>query len=252
MLPHLSAIQAVLLGLLGAMVIQASTFPPTPTTTFSPVTPAPSMTFFPPTIATAARQYSRQNLGFAYNPYLPNGSFLRANGYISPTRAVELATLSSPFGLNGLGYNPYLSTMTYGGGFGAGYSGGGYGGGGSGGSGSGGAGSQSPYLAASYQHGYQAGAAAQAAAPADPNPTFKINFYDGASQPLSVTFSAGTIVRWKNVGRHIHTVTSDAGIWDSRELDPGRPVSVFFAKPGTYTYHCTLHPEKMRGTIIVE
>jgi len=229
-----------------------------PSAFFRPINTAPSMTFFPPTIATAARQYSRENLGFTYNPYLPNGFARQASGFVSPTRAAELATLSNPLGLNGLGYNPALSTMGYGGGFGSGYGGGGYGGGGYGGGGSGGggysgAGYQSPYLAASYQNGYQGAAPAQpVAAPADSNPTINIDVNDGAYQPRSITISAGTIVRWKNVGSRLHTVTSDTGIWDSQELDPGRTVSVYFAKPGTYNYHCTLHPEKMRGTIIVE
>jgi len=215
------------------------------------------MTFFPATIATAARQFSRQNLGFTYNPYLPNGSFLRAHGFISPTRAAELATLSNTLGLNGLGYNPSLSTMAYGGGFGAGYGGGGYGGGGGGGGSSGGggysgAGYQSPYVYASYQNPSQGSGTIQAAAPADPNPDVNINIDDDSYRPRSITIAAGTIVRWENVGRHMHTVTSDTGLWDSLEMDTGHTVRVCFAKPGTYHYHCTSHPDKMHGTVIVE
>ena len=71
-------------------------------------------------------------------------------------------------------------------------------------------------------------------------------------QPLSITISPGTMVTFKNMGQHMHTVTSDTGLFDSRELDPGKTCKVFFAAPGTYTYHCTLHPDRMRGTVIVE
>jgi plastocyanin len=229
------------------------------TRTVTPSTFTSSGTFSTtPTTSTTLRPFTTFPTAF-FRPSMTAPS----NTYFPSTRAAELATLSNRYGLNALGYNPSLSTMAYGGGLGAGYGGGGYGGGGYGGGGYGGGGyggggyggggSQSPYLTASYQNGYQAGAAAQqAAAPADSNPTVNINVYDGSYQPRSITISAGTIVRFKNVGGHLHTVTSDTGIWDSREMDPGRTVNVYFAKPGTYDYHCTLHPEKMRGTINVE
>jgi plastocyanin len=223
------------------------------------------MTFFPPTVAIAARQFSRQNLGFTYNPYLPNGAFRRASGSTSVVRAAELAALTNPLGLTGLGSNPYLSTLGYGGGYGGGSGGGGYGGGSSGGGGYGGAGYQSPYLATSYQNPSQDSGTIQAAAPADPNsgiiqaaapavpnPDVNINITDDGYEPRSITIAAGTIVRWENVGHQMHTVTSDTGLWDSQEMDTGRSVRVFFAKPGTYTYRCTSHPDKLRGTVIVE
>jgi plastocyanin len=225
---------------------------PTMSTTTRSVRTAPSMAIFPSRIASAARLYSRQNLGHTFNPYLANGSFLRGHGYFSSFGAAELAALSNRYGLNGLGYNPYLSTMAYGGGFGAGYGAGGYGGGGYGGGNYGGVDYQSPYLAASYQNPSQDSGIIQAAAPADPNPHVEVNITDDSYQPRSITISAGTIVTWENVGSHIQTVTSDTGIWDSQELDPGRPVSVFFARPGTYTYRSTLHPDKLHGTVIVE
>jgi len=233
----------------------------------APNAPAPSMTFYRPSIAIAARQYSRQNLGYTYNPYLPPPSYLRANGYLPPSQAAALAYAYSPYAyalaasynpyansynpyaMSGYGgYNPSLSATGYSGGFGTGYGGAGYGR-----AGYGGTDSQNPYLATSPQNPYQASGSPQASAPEEnTTPTVNINVYDGSYQPKSITISAGTTVRWKNVGSHMHTVTSDTGLWDSRELDPGRTVSVVFAKPGTYTYHCTLHPQKMRGTIIVE
>jgi plastocyanin len=57
-------------------------------------------------------------------------------------------------------------------------------------------------------------------------------------------------VRWTNNGRHRHTVTSYDGRTDSGELAPGSSYTVTFTRPGTYPYHCRLHPG-MRGTVVV-
>ena len=68
---------------------------------------------------------------------------------------------------------------------------------------------------------------------------------------ISITISAGATVRWTNYDLHTHTVTSDTGLWDSGELAPNNRHSYTFSKPGTYTYHCTVHPG-MKGTVIVQ
>jgi plastocyanin len=54
------------------------------------------------------------------------------------------------------------------------------------------------------------------------------------------------------VGTRAHTITSNAGLWDSGELAPGRTVAVYFAKPGTYRYHSIRDPDLIQGTVIVE
>jgi len=258
----------------------SQTFTPGSFTTTQTVTPNSfkfTRTATPSTFTATGSFTTTPNTFATFRPVttFPNGSFLQAHRNLSPSQEYRLALAYSPasyalaagvnpYGYNPYslsrygGYNPYLATAGYGGGFGSGYGGGGYGGYGGGGYGGGyggyaGVGSQSPYLAASYQNPIQASAPAQPeAAPTDSGSTVNINVYDGAYQPSSITISAGTIVRWKNTSRHTQTVTSDSGIWDSGEVDPGRTVSVYFAKPGTYTYHCTLNPDKMRGTIIVE
>jgi plastocyanin len=48
-----------------------------------------------------------------------------------------------------------------------------------------------------------------------------------------------------------HTATSDTGVWDSGTLATGQSYSHTFDQPGTYTYHCTIHPF-MKGTIVVQ
>jgi plastocyanin len=69
---------------------------------------------------------------------------------------------------------------------------------------------------------------------------------------VSVQFSAygpsqldvlpGTSVVWSNVSPRTHTVTSYDGTFDSGHLDPGRRFAVTFARPGSFQYHCTIHP----------
>jgi plastocyanin len=48
-----------------------------------------------------------------------------------------------------------------------------------------------------------------------------------------------------------HTVTSDTGVWDSGTLATGQSYSHTFDQPGTYPYHCAIHPF-MKATIIVQ
>jgi plastocyanin len=83
-------------------------------------------------------------------------------------------------------------------------------------------------------------------------PAVEVEVFDGSYQPKAITISSGVTVHWKNYGAHRHTITSDTGLWDSREMDPGMTYSVTLNKPGTYPYHCLLHPERMRGVIVVE
>ncbi len=62
----------------------------------------------------------------------------------------------------------------------------------------------------------------------------------------------GEPVTWTNASTAGHTVTSDDGTLDSGTIAPGEAYDHLFDKPGTYTYHCTLHPDEMTGTIVVE
>lgn len=68
--------------------------------------------------------------------------------------------------------------------------------------------------------------------------------------PASLTVPAGTTVTWSNKGKAPHTVTSDAGLWDSGTLKPGQTYSFAFQGPGTYPYNCIFHGG-MVGKIIV-
>jgi plastocyanin len=47
-----------------------------------------------------------------------------------------------------------------------------------------------------------------------------------------------------------HTWTSDSGGWDSETLAPGESYTFAFTSPGTFTYHCDIHPS-MTGSVVV-
>jgi plastocyanin len=70
--------------------------------------------------------------------------------------------------------------------------------------------------------------------------------------PAMLTVAKGTKVIWTNASDAPHTVTSDSGTaLDSPTIArSGGKFSFTFTEPGTYTYHCTIHPY-MTGTIVV-
>ena len=85
--------------------------------------------------------------------------------------------------------------------------------------------------------------------PATTSPNVSIaNF---SFSPATLTIAKGTKVTWTNNDSVTHTVTSDQGTWDSNGVPPGNTFNFTFAKTGTYTYHCKIHPS-MKATIIVQ
>jgi plastocyanin len=86
---------------------------------------------------------------------------------------------------------------------------------------------------------------------AQPIQVVEVGGYDNSFGPETITISPGTRVRWVNHGQHRHTVTSDMGLWNSREFGRGGSYTLTFLQPGTYSYYCRIHPREMRATIIV-
>jgi plastocyanin len=70
--------------------------------------------------------------------------------------------------------------------------------------------------------------------------------------PATLTVAKGTRVEWSNASDAPHTVTSDSGTTLASDMinPSGGSFSFTFTQPGTYTYHCTIHPY-MKGTIVV-
>ena len=73
-------------------------------------------------------------------------------------------------------------------------------------------------------------------------PKAKVKIADFAFSPKVLTIKAGTKVVWTNKGPSTHTTTSDDGRWDSPPLAPGQKFKFIFTVPGTYPYHCSIHP----------
>ena len=69
--------------------------------------------------------------------------------------------------------------------------------------------------------------------------------------PAALTVPAGTTVTWTNRDDIPHTVVSDDKVFKSQVLDTDEKFSFTFAKPGTYSYFCSVHP-KMTGKVVVQ
>jgi hypothetical protein len=48
-----------------------------------------------------------------------------------------------------------------------------------------------------------------------------------------------------------HTATGDNGSFDTGDIAAGSSATITFDNPGTFTYHCAIHPN-MTGTIVVQ
>jgi plastocyanin len=70
--------------------------------------------------------------------------------------------------------------------------------------------------------------------------------------PRTLKVKVGTTVIWTNHDVSSHTVTFDDGSVESGELVPGESYEFMFTAPGTYNYHCSMHPEQMKAVIEVE
>jgi predicted lipoprotein with Yx(FWY)xxD motif/plastocyanin len=81
--------------------------------------------------------------------------------------------------------------------------------------------------------------------------TSQVSIVDFNFQPGTVTVPVGTTITWTNHGQTGHTTTSDSGAWDSSTLQPGQTFQFTFNQPGTFTYHCKIHPF-MTGSITVQ
>ena len=71
-------------------------------------------------------------------------------------------------------------------------------------------------------------------------------------QPSVITVPAGTTVTWTNEDTFTHSVRLvDQGDRVIGPMRPGQTVSYRFTTAGTYHYDCSLHPQDMRGAVIV-
>ena len=70
--------------------------------------------------------------------------------------------------------------------------------------------------------------------------------------PDTVTVNVGDTVRWTNTGIHMHTTTSNTGVWDSGLMANGATFEFQFNIAGSFPYHCTPHATIMNALVIVQ
>jgi plastocyanin len=80
--------------------------------------------------------------------------------------------------------------------------------------------------------------------------TMTVSIKNFAFNPPNTTVSPGTTLTWVNNDQVPHTATANDGAFDSGTLQPGQSYSFAFDKPGTYAYHCNIHPY-MTATVTV-
>lgn len=84
--------------------------------------------------------------------------------------------------------------------------------------------------------------------------TGSVNIQNSQFVPQSIQVAAGSTVTWVNNDSITHTATADdlnaLEVWDSGSIASGQSFSRTFTKPGTYFYHCSIHPG-MKGIIQV-
>jgi plastocyanin len=85
-------------------------------------------------------------------------------------------------------------------------------------------------------------------------PGTQVTISDFMFSPSNLSVKAGTTVTWVNQGPMTHTTVSDSGVWSSANLAPpsggggygggsaGGSFQFTFDTPGSYPYHCSLHP----------
>jgi plastocyanin len=80
----------------------------------------------------------------------------------------------------------------------------------------------------------------------------RVKILNFAFVPAHLVVSPGTRIVWTNEDSDPHTVTSDAtsGGLSSAALDTGGHYAAVVKRPGTVTYHCTIHPY-MHGSVLV-
>ena len=70
--------------------------------------------------------------------------------------------------------------------------------------------------------------------------------------PASVTVKSGAGVAVTNQDSTAHTATADDGhSFDTGDLAQGASQTISVSKPGSYAYHCSIHPF-MHGTLVVK
>lgn len=82
--------------------------------------------------------------------------------------------------------------------------------------------------------------------------TARVDMVDFSFKDAQVSVAPGGEVTFANTGQAPHTATFDDAEVDTGTIQPGATGKLTVpAKPGSYSYRCTIHPARMRGVIVV-
>lgn len=70
-------------------------------------------------------------------------------------------------------------------------------------------------------------------------------------EPAAIAVPLGTTVTWTNEDDFPHDVTLLDGTKEKRELSIGKSATMTFGEAGTFRYQCSIHPQQMKGTVVV-
>jgi plastocyanin len=97
----------------------------------------------------------------------------------------------------------------------------------------------------------EAAAGGPAAASAGPREV-DVGAVDFAFDPKDASVAAGGTVKVTNRGQAPHTITFDDVQLDTGTVAPGASAELKAPDaPGSYSYHCNVHPARMRGVLVV-
>jgi plastocyanin len=109
--------------------------------------------------------------------------------------------------------------------------------------------SEAPASVAASSDGGSGAACAPAESGATSTATVTIKNF--AYSPEPVTAKVGDVIGWTNDDSAGHTATLDDGTCTTDTIADGATGALVFNAPGTYPYHCNIHPAQMKGTITV-
>ena len=93
-------------------------------------------------------------------------------------------------------------------------------------------------------------AKACAVAPAGSTAASTVAIQNSAFGTKTVQAKVGDVVAWTNQDSIPHTATMDDGSCDTGQIAGGASAMLVFTAPGTYTYHCAVHPTTMKDVTV--
>lgn len=95
------------------------------------------------------------------------------------------------------------------------------------------------------------GALSCATAPSGATATVNVTIQNFQFSPQPVQAKVGDVVAWTNKDGAPHSATMDDGSCDTDSIASNATAMLVFNAPGTYTYHCKIHPAQMKDVTVV-